>query len=1703
MLLVLGPHRSGTSLTARMLECLGAVNSPRLNPPNEHNPKGYFEDLDIYEFNERVLLPALGTSWKALAPVEWCRLSAPARAGLHGQALDLIRRNYRGEAPVRILKEPRICRLLPFWLPVLEEAGFDVDLVMVVRDPSEVASSLARRDGFAPARGAMLHLACWLDLLRDAGGRPAAFVFFPDIFRSPEECLRGVAGRLGLPLPADFADRVEEFRTRHLDGALRHNRGGCRDAAPPEELPGLVTAFHEKLQQGRHAPDLAALRAAAGSAAATLASLAPLLNLLDETGAADDDADRSDEGSSPPSPTGELRAYAKRADVALAQAGRMAAKLVELQASHQTMAAAESVRMARLRQSLARCEEQLVGMVRSTSWRISAPVRWLKMLADLAVRPERRAITWHVLRHHRGSGMFDADWYRRQNPEVRETAARPFIHFALHGVHAGLAPNPYFDAAYYAAAGGARIPAGRPPLADFVLSGFRENRPCCPLFDPEFYARNNPDVDPGRHNLLAHYVRHGWREGRNPHPLFDVRFFEENRPARDGEPLEPLARYLRGGWQDGADPHPFFEVRYYLRENPQVASSGAEPLAHFHRTGAFEGRHPFEDFNCGLMLSRHPHLAAQRINPLDYYLHHDWAADPFPEFTLALSLEGVRPGQSAARAAVRRRFLPARAAATLPAEALPTGQLGPPPRTRPDIRAIAIYLPQFHRISENDKWWGRGFTEWTNVRRGAPQYMGHDQPHVPHPDLGYYDLNDPAVLERQAAMARAAGIEGFCFYYYWFDGKRLLEMPLDRLLATGRPDFPFCLCWANENWTRRWDGREREVLMSQNHGPGSDERFIRDVLPALRDPRYIRIDGRPLLAVYRPGQLPDPAGTARRWREVCRAEGLGEIFLACMDGLDAPAPNAIGFDTAIQFPPIKAQATRIDHLLALRRPETFAGHVFDYRHMVVNYAFDARRRAAWPAVCPSWDNTARMQERAHSWINATPHNYRLWLARVAEDLRADTPEQRRVLFINAWNEWAEGNHLEPDRRHGYAFLHATRQVLTRDPGAGRLRILAIGHDAFGAGAQRVLLCLLRELRRADAAETRLLLRSGAGALLPEFEMAAPTSVLDGPAPRDEVLRAALAWRPDVILSNTVTNGPLLAELAALAGEPIPVVTHVHEMQAAIERWAPGAVMEQTLSCSSHFIAASAPVRENLMANHGVPVERISLIHEFIESRGEETPDARSVAAKRAELAWPKDAFVVAGCGTIDLRKGFDLFVSTARQVVRADPRAIFAWIGAPAHETATLQEEIAAAGPAGGILLAGERPDAAECLAAADVLFLPSREDPFPLVVLEAADAGVPAVAFAGTGGIPEFIGNDAGLVVPAGDTGAAAEAILGLARDPERRRRLGERAREKVRGAHTAPHAVAKIRGLLGQVAGETGGLTPAVLPAAGCAGRPRATRTKGRPLVTVIVPNYNHAPFLGERLESIAAQDLDDMEIILLDDASRDSSVQILNDFCRRDRRARLLAGRANSGSTFRQWRRGLLEARGEFVWIAESDDSAEPFLLQSLLRIHEENPQLALCYSQSMMVDVAGRPLGSAASHTADLSAERWSHDYIASGPDELEVALSRRNTIPNASAVLLRNSPALAGMVDESLRLCADWLLYVRLCGCGGVGYHHAPLNRWRLGSSGARTKPPGETEWHESGPIFDEIGRILGWPEEEKLRRHRIFQHECDDWRGRP
>jgi lipopolysaccharide biosynthesis protein/2-polyprenyl-3-methyl-5-hydroxy-6-metoxy-1,4-benzoquinol methylase len=344
------------------------------------------------------------------------------------------------------------------------------------------------------------------------------------------------------------------------------------------------------------------------------------------------------------------------------------------------------------------------------------------------------------------------------------------------------------------------------------------------------------------------------------------------------------------------------------------------------------------------------------------------------------------------------------------------------------VKMICFYLPQYHAIAENNVWWGDGFTEWTNVKPAQPQYLGHYQPHQPG-ELGYYNLLDPSVQQRQVELAKLYDIGGFCFYFYWFGGKLLLEKPTENYLANSTLDLPFCLCWANENWSRRWDGLDHEILIQQNHSAEDDIAFIRHISKYLRDPRYIKVQNKPLVLVYRPKLLPSAKETALRWREWCLANGIGEIYLAYTQSFESADPADYGFDAAVEFPPNNSSPPNITETI-VEKAADFTGNIYDWQVFV-----ERSERYVKPAyvlhrsVCPAWDNTARRKSNSTVFANHSPALFQKWTEN-AIDYTVNTfaSKDERLVFVNAWNEWGEGAHLEPDDKYGYGHLRAIRNA---------------------------------------------------------------------------------------------------------------------------------------------------------------------------------------------------------------------------------------------------------------------------------------------------------------------------------------------------------------------------------------------------------------------------------------------------------------------------------------------------------------------------------------------------------------------------------------------------------------------------------------------------------------------------------------------------
>lgn len=359
------------------------------------------------------------------------------------------------------------------------------------------------------------------------------------------------------------------------------------------------------------------------------------------------------------------------------------------------------------------------------------------------------------------------------------------------------------------------------------------------------------------------------------------------------------------------------------------------------------------------------------------------------------------------------------------------------------MRIVAFYLPQFHQIPENDEWWGEGFTEWVNVRRARPQFDGHPQPRVPV--AGEYDLTGPGVLTTQAAQARESGVDAFSIYFYWFDGKRLLEGPLESYRQD--PDLlPYCISWANENWTRRWDGKENEVLMPQTYAAGFAEEIFDEWFPHFSAPHYLRHQGRPLIMLHRADLVPNLPSVVRTWRRLALDRGLPGLYVVGAETKPGLDPRTLGVDAIAEFPPVGANTLQTAQLRPLRGVEpSFRGRLLSYDRLVGRYMsrptppFTRHR-----GVAPMWDNTARRGRNATIFVGSTPSRFREWVTAALQDERRLRGDEG-LLFINAWNEWAEGAYLEPDTAHGDAYLRAVATEVERTP--SRRQVWAIPNYA--------------------------------------------------------------------------------------------------------------------------------------------------------------------------------------------------------------------------------------------------------------------------------------------------------------------------------------------------------------------------------------------------------------------------------------------------------------------------------------------------------------------------------------------------------------------------------------------------------------------------------------------------------------------------------
>ncbi|MFN8769363.1 MAG: glycoside hydrolase family 99-like domain-containing protein [Neisseriaceae bacterium] len=358
-------------------------------------------------------------------------------------------------------------------------------------------------------------------------------------------------------------------------------------------------------------------------------------------------------------------------------------------------------------------------------------------------------------------------------------------------------------------------------------------------------------------------------------------------------------------------------------------------------------------------------------------------------------------------------------------------------KQRSIVKNIALYLPQFHQVKENDQWWGKNFTEWNNVTKAVPQYYNHYQPHLPF-DVGYYDLLNKNTLLQQIDIAKNYGIYGFCYYFYWFNGRRILEKPLDIILNNQDLDMPFCYFWANDSWVRTWHGfsdfeHGDQVLQQQEHNDQDDINVMEYLCKnVFKDERYIKIDNKPVFILYHIYLFKDIKKTTQVWRDVCKRNGFDDIFLinVMMPDLIDNDPISMGFNATMQFPPIATVQSQAK--VTVLNPK-FSGKTYCYNsvvHSEINRTFSHQNVIR--GCFMSWDNEARRPFKGTSYIGSTPEEFHHYLSGMNQFASKNKISGESLVFINAWNEWAEGAHLEPDREYGYSWLEVVAKIINNN-----------------------------------------------------------------------------------------------------------------------------------------------------------------------------------------------------------------------------------------------------------------------------------------------------------------------------------------------------------------------------------------------------------------------------------------------------------------------------------------------------------------------------------------------------------------------------------------------------------------------------------------------------------------------------------------------
>lgn len=1033
-LLVLGMHRSGTSVLTRVLSLLGAALPKTTIQADENNKSGYWEPTSLNTLHNKMLAEAGSTwdDWRSFDPA----VLPKGRLRHYKAEIGRLISDEFTDTPLFVLKDPRVCRFVPLYEEILGEVGIAPLFVHTLRNPLAVIASLGERDNMTEGFASLLWLRHVLDSEAATRSKLRAFVSYEDFMVDWRVAAHNMAGALGLEWPRAIEDAAPEIEA-HLTPELQHHNASSAELDRHPEITGWV--------KGAYAGLTTLVEDAANSAA-----LAGLHRVKEEFDAASPIFGRAffpelaARQKLQQSEIEELIVKAREVDVTKASLSAEQARRASAEVERDTLRLQHEAMSAHLAEAARQKVENAVSLATAAAEKRLLEEQYAHMESERAQAQKEafeRAQNVAELAREKGALLRQlesrGEEINRLNLAIGEREDRISMleeEKAAPGLLRSLVTALRLRLHRISVYGGLKVTMLPRHDLEGEAVGNQATKWTIIGDDPQFDLTWSPrfPLSPGHYRfrmdvlsgavLMATgrlYVDSG--SGYNEVEAISLRNHPDLRRGLTNFSLFNEAQRLRFDPSDSPGQVVIGKVR--LRRLTRLEYYG----------GLVTRRVRSYRMNGGsiLGLSRRAFaiLRESGLRGLAARLRGVETPVPLVPRTPNSALANYSGQLSMFEVYARQVFKLARPTSGIDTEYVPKLSEAINLDGAP-LQIVAFYLPQFHPIPENNEWWGRGFTEWTNVSKAVPQYIGHYQPHLPG-ELGFYDLRLVDVMRQQVELARQYGIGGFCFHHYWFGGKRLLERPVDQFLAAKDIAFPFCLCWANENWTRRWDGQENEILLAQQHSPEDDIAFIEDIIPALRDERYIRFNNRPILIVYRAALLPDAAATAARWRERCKQAGIEDLFLIAARSFNITDPRPYGFDAAIEFPPHQIPASRINDQVMIINPD-YRGNIYNYEELASGFA--RQQVSGYPlikTVMPSWDNEPRKPGAGHTFHGATPAAYARWLrsaySATVEKVAADE-NHPPFLFINAWNEWAEGAHLEPDRKYGYAYLHATTNV---------------------------------------------------------------------------------------------------------------------------------------------------------------------------------------------------------------------------------------------------------------------------------------------------------------------------------------------------------------------------------------------------------------------------------------------------------------------------------------------------------------------------------------------------------------------------------------------------------------------------------------------------------------------------------------------------